>query len=81
MQINAIPKMVIITNIVVIFISIVNYILDSNYLFLRVRPNSVSPFLMGDWPIYIIMVQVYSIILVVLFIKIQDYFLNPAYSK
>ena len=81
MHINAIPKMVIITNIVVILISIVNYILDSNYLFLRVRPTSVSPFLMGDWPIYIIMVQVYSIILVVLFIKIQDYFLKPAYSK
>ena len=73
MKIYVIPKMVIITNIVVILISIVNYILDSNYLFLRVRPNSVSPFLMGDWPIYIIMVQVYSIILVVLFIKIQDY--------
>ena len=81
MKIYAIPKMVIITNIVVILISIVNYILDSNYLFLRVRPNSVSPFLMGDWPVYIIMVQVYSIILVVLFIKIQDYFLKPAYSK
>ena len=81
MPFNAIPKMVIITNIVVIIISIINYLLDSNYVFLRVKPNSVSPFLMGNWPVYIIMVQVYSVVLLALFIKVQNYFLNPVYPK
>ena len=66
-----------ITNLLVIFISLVNYLLDSNYMFLRVRPNSASPFLMGDWPIYIIMVQVYSVAIVSMSIKLQDKLLKP----
>ena len=65
------------TNIIVGFLSILNYALDSNYMFLRQIPNSVSPFLMGEWPVYIIMVQVFSIILVVLFIRIQDLLMKP----
>ena len=81
MSYNSIPKMVIITNIIVIGISLINFLLDSNYMFLRVQPNSVSPFLMGEWPVYIIMVQLFSILLLALFIKIQDYFLNRVHSK
>lgn len=81
MSYNSIPKMVIITNIIVIGISLINFLLDSNYMFLRVQPNSVSPFLMGEWPVYIIMVQLFSILLLALFIKIQDYFLNRVQSK
>jgi len=49
-------------------------------MFLRVRPNSASPFLMGDWPIYIIMVQVYSVAIVSMFIKLQDTLLKPVRS-
>ena len=72
MQIEYIPRVVLITNLVVVVISVINYLLDSNYMFLRVKPNSVSPFLIGDWPVYIIMVQFFSIVIVFLFIKIQD---------
>lgn len=78
MQYKSIFKVVIITNVIVGLISLVNYVLDSNYMFLRQIPNSVSPFLMGEWPVYIIMVQVISIILVVLFISIQNFFLKTA---
>ena len=77
MRYGSILKVVISTNIIVGLLSILNYALDSNYMFLRQIPNSVSPFLMGEWPVYIIMVQVFSIILVVLFIRIQDLIMKP----
>ena len=77
MEIKSIPKVVIITNLIVIFISIINYLMDSNYMFLRIRPNSISPFLVGEWPVYIIMVQFFSIVVVTLFIKTQDLLLKP----
>ena len=77
MRYGSILKVVISTNIIVGLLSILNYALDSNYMFLRQIPNSVSPFLMGEWPVYIIMVQVFSIILVVLFIRIQDILMKP----
>ena len=77
MRYGSILKVVISTNIIVGLLSILNYAIDSNYMFLRQIPNSVSPFLMGEWPVYIIMVQVFSIILVVLFIRIQDILMKP----
>ena len=77
MDYRSILQVVIYTNIIVGLITIVNYVLDSNYMFLRVMPNSISPFLMGEWPTYIIMVQVFSVVLVVLFISIQNYLLKP----
>ena len=81
MQIEYIPRVVLITNLVVVVISVINYLLDSNYMFLRVKPNSVSPFLIGDWPVYIIMVQFFSIVIVFLFIKIQDLLFLQGSSK
>jgi hypothetical integral membrane protein (TIGR02206 family) len=77
MRYGSILKVVISTNIIVGLLSILNYALDSNYMFLRQIPDSVSPFLMGEWPVYIIMVQVFSIILLVLFISIQDTVMKP----
>lgn len=77
MRYGSILKVVISTNIIVGLLSILNYALDSNYMFLRQIPDSVSPFLMGEWPVYIIMVQVFSIILLVLFISIQDTLMKP----
>ena len=81
MQIEYIPRVVLITNLVVVVVSVINYLLDSNYMFLRVKPNSVSPFLIGDWPVYIIMVQFFSIVIVFLFIKIQDLLFPQVSSK
>lgn len=81
MQIEYIPRVVLITNLVVVVVSVINYLLDSNYMFLRVKPNSVSPFLIGDWPVYIIMVQFFSIVIVFLFIKIQDLLFLQVSSK
>ena len=76
MEYKSIFQVVLYTNIIVGMITLVNFILDSNYMFLRVIPNSISPFLMGQWPTYIVMVQVFSVVLVVLFISIQNYFMK-----
>ena len=78
MEMKSISKVFLITNIVVVVVALINYLLDSNYMFLRVRPNSISPFLVGEWPVYIIMVQIFSIVVVTLFIKIQDLLLKPS---
>jgi uncharacterized membrane protein YwaF len=78
MEMKSISKVFLITNIVVVVVALINYLLDSNYMFLRVRPNSISPFLVGEWPVYIIMVQLFSIVVVTLFIKIQDLLLKPS---
>ena len=81
MKIESTPKVVLITNLLVVFISVVNYLLDSNYMFLRNQPNSASPFLIGEWPVYIIMVQFFSIAVICLFIKIQDLLLLQVSPK
>lgn len=77
MEYKSIFQVVLYTNVIVGIITIINFALDSNYMFLRIMPNSISPFLMGQWPTYILMVQVFSVVLVVLFISIQNYFMKP----
>ena len=77
MEYKSIFQVVLYTNAIVGIITFINIVLDSNYMFLRQIPNSVSPFLMGEWPVYILMVQVFSVILVVLFIRLQDFFMKP----
>ena len=77
MDYKSIFQVVLYTNVIVGIITIINFALDSNYMFLRIMPNSISPFLMGQWPTYILMVQVFSVVLVVLFISIQNYFMKP----
>ena len=78
MEYKSIFQVVLYTNVIVGVITLINFVLDSNYMFLRIMPNSISPFLMGQWPTYIVMVQVFSVVLVVLFISIQNYFMKPA---
>ena len=77
MEYKSIFQVVLYTNVIVGMITLINFILDSNHMLLRVIPNSISPFLMGQWPTYIIMVQVFSVGLVALFISIQNYFMKP----
>ena len=77
MEYKSIFQVVLYTNVIVGIITIINFALDSNYMFLRIMPNSISPFLMGQWPTYILMVQVFSVVLVVLFISIQNYLMKP----
>ena len=58
---------VIITNGILFIISIVNSILGGNYWFICEKPGGESPFIMGEWPLYIIGFQISGILLLGLF--------------
>ena len=58
---------VIITNGILFIISIVNSILGGNYWFICEKPGGESPFIMGEWPLYIIGFQISGILLIGLF--------------
>jgi len=45
------------TNILLIIVGIVNMTIDSNYMFLCQPPDVDNPFLIGDWPIYLIILE------------------------
>ena len=38
-----------------------NFLLESNYMYLREKPLANNPFLIGDWPIYIIILELVTI--------------------
>ena len=50
----AIHRTVLLTLFLMIFISIFNYFTSSNYFFLCEKPDGPSPFLVGEWPVYVI---------------------------
>ena len=58
---------VIITNGILFIISIVNSILGGNYWFICEKPGGESPFIIGEWPLYIIGFQISGILLLGLF--------------
>jgi len=58
---------IIITNGILFIISIVNSILGGNYWFICEKPGGESPFIMGEWPLYIIGFQISGILLIGLF--------------
>jgi len=57
----AIHRTVLITLVVMLFVGIFNYFISSNYFFLCEKPGSPSPFLIGDWPVYIIFLILFGI--------------------
>jgi hypothetical integral membrane protein (TIGR02206 family) len=73
-------KSYIITHLYVIFIGVINYILDTNYLFLCHKPDAETPLdFMGPWPWYIISLEIALILFwVILYLP---YFLKDTQSK
>tara|TARA_Y100000588_G_C14033742_1_gene829818 strand:+ start:261 stop:983 length:723 start_codon:yes stop_codon:yes gene_type:complete len=65
------------TNVLVVIVGIINYFLESNYMFLCIPPNVDNPLLIGGWPYYLIILEViffvYGYILYLPF-KILKYF-------
>jgi|TARA_B100001996_G_scaffold64076_2_gene46157 hypothetical integral membrane protein (TIGR02206 family) len=58
---------IIITNSCLFIISIVNTILGGNYWFICEKPGGESPFIIGDWPLYLIGFEISGILLLGLF--------------
>jgi len=47
-------KVFLITNLVTVPIALINLVLDANYFFICRKPGGISPFLIGDWPWYVL---------------------------
>lgn len=60
---NSFIKSYIITQVYAIVMGLVNYLLDTNYLFLCRKPDTATPLdWMGSWPWYIVNAQIVLII-------------------
>ena len=63
------------TNIMLIFVGIVNYFIKSNYMFLCKPPDVNNPLLVGEWPYYLIVLEmiffIYGYILCIPFLIIK----------
>ena len=42
------------TNLLLIPVGLIDWLTNSNYMYLREKPQVDNPFLLGDWPYYII---------------------------
>ena len=62
--------------IVILIVFSLNLILDTNYMFLLSKPLVNNPFIIGDWPFYILFVQLIGFLHIVLIYK-----LSPKYIK
>ena len=60
---GAILRTMILTNIVIWPVWLIDWIVDANYMFLMERPPTESPLVFGDWPMYIINVELVGFII------------------
>jgi hypothetical integral membrane protein (TIGR02206 family) len=59
-------------NLIIIPVGLINYILDANYMFLCKPPNVNSSFLIGEWPTYIIWLElIYFVYVIILYIPFK----------
>ncbi len=54
-------------------IGVLNYFIDSNYMYFREKPLANNPFLIGEWPYYIIGLQAAALLHFFLFIKFHQW--------
>ena len=60
---GAILRTFIFVNLTILPIGIVNWITESNYMYLCIKPNTDSPFLIGEWPWYLLGFEVSALLL------------------
>jgi len=53
-------------NLMILPVAVVNWLLDANYMYLREIPNVDNPLVFGDWPRYIVNVEVIGLLLLIL---------------
>ena len=62
-------------NFLVLFVGTINYLLDSNYMFLCTPPEVDNPLLIGEWPYYLLILEIiffiYGYILTMPFLVIK----------
>jgi len=66
--------------ILVLGVGCIDYLLGANYMYLASKPIVSNPFLIGDWPFYIIGLELATLLhafIVYLPFRFKNYFLNP----
>ena len=59
-------------NVIIIPVGLINYLLGSNYMFICQPPAVSSPLIVGDWPIYLIFLEViYFLYILVLYLPFK----------
>lgn len=54
-------------------VGLVNYLFDANYMYLAQRPDAQNPFIIGDWPWYIIGLEVALLLHIAIFYKVHSW--------
>ena len=60
-------NVILVTNASIFIISFLNYVLDGNYWFICQKPGGESPFIIGEWPFYLIGFEMFGILVMGLF--------------
>ena len=60
---GAILRTFMFVNFMILPVGIVNWITESNYMYLCIKPNTDSPFLIGEWPWYLLGFEVSALLL------------------
>ena len=50
------------TQLLVLGVGIINYIVGSNYMYLSAKPEVSNPFLIGEWPYYILILELVALV-------------------
>ena len=50
-------KVFLLSQILLPVIGLINWILDANYMYLCIKPIANNPFLLGEWPWYILIIE------------------------
>lgn len=66
-------KILAITQLTLPTVGVLNFLIDSNYMYLRHRPLANNPFLIGEWPYYLIGLQAAALLHFFLIIKLHQW--------
>ncbi len=61
--------------IVVIIVGLINHFVDANYMYLSNKPEVENPFVIGEWPYYILILELVALLHFIIF-YLPFYFLN-----
>ena len=63
---NAILRTMIFLNLMVIPVGIINWFAGSNYMYICQKPHVESPFLFGEWPWYILSLELVGLLMMLI---------------
>ena len=63
---NAILRTMIFLNLMVLPVGVINWFVDSNYMYICEKPHVESPFLFGEWPWYILSLEVVGLLMMLI---------------